>query len=341
MRVMITGGTGFIGYHTARALLEAGHEVSLLVRSVDKMQELFGSGTIQHFTAGDIVEADRVREAMDGCDAVIHVAALVSTHARDAERVYETNLSGTKNVIGSAVDLGLERIIHVSSVTALYDPGAHLLDAHSPPGRSVTGYGRSKVACEKYVRGLQAAGEPVDITYPATVLGPESPGLTEPHLGLRTYLANFVPVMSSGNQYVDVRDLAQLHLRLLERRTGVNPSQPGRYLFGGHYIPWRELGPFLERLTGRKLLKLRLNARAMRLAGRLVDWVDRFVEMEVPLNAEAMEYATGWVQMDSGRVREDLALVPRPAEETFADTIRWLHRAGHITSEQAGTLSAD
>ena len=57
MRVMLTGATGFIGYHTARSLLEAGHEVSLLVRSPDKMEKVFGAGVIQHFTQGDITDA--------------------------------------------------------------------------------------------------------------------------------------------------------------------------------------------------------------------------------------------------------------------------------------------
>ena len=196
MRVMLTGATGFIGYHTARALLDAGHEVSLLVRNPDKMEKVFGSGVIEHFTQGDITDATRVREAMEGCDAVVHVAALVSTHAGDADRVYRTNLEGTRNVIGGAVELGIERIIHVSSVTALYNPKATTLTEESPPGTQETGYGKSKVACEQYVRTLQAAGHPVYITYPATVLGPEAPEITEAHTGLQTYLAQFVPLMS-------------------------------------------------------------------------------------------------------------------------------------------------
>ncbi|MDH3994715.1 MAG: NAD(P)H-binding protein, partial [Gammaproteobacteria bacterium] len=70
MRVMITGGTGFIGYHTTMALLDAGHEVSLLVRSVDKMHAMYGPDLIEHYTVGDIVDQKSVQQAMQGCDAL-------------------------------------------------------------------------------------------------------------------------------------------------------------------------------------------------------------------------------------------------------------------------------
>ena len=158
MRVMVTGGTGFIGYHTVMALLDAGLEVSLLVRNIDKMERIYGPGVIQHHTVGDIGDAASVREALEGCDGVVHVAALVSTHAADAERVYRTNLQGAHNVLGEAAEMGMQTIIHVSSVTAIYDPAASVLNEDSPPGPSPRGYGRSKVACEEYARSLQAQG---------------------------------------------------------------------------------------------------------------------------------------------------------------------------------------
>ena len=122
MRVMITGATGFVGYHTAQALLDAGHEVSLLVRSVDKMLALFGQDRVQQVTRGDITDADQVARALQGCDAVVHSAAMVSTSAADAKRVYQTNVEGTRLVLAGAIERGIGRIIHVSSVTALYDP---------------------------------------------------------------------------------------------------------------------------------------------------------------------------------------------------------------------------
>ncbi len=333
MRVMITGGTGFIGYHTALALMAAGHEVSLLVRSIDKMNQLYGKGVIEHFTLGDITDESQVRRAMEDCDAVIHVAALVSTAARDADRVYQTNTQGVRNVIGSAVELGLPAI-HVSSVTALYDPTARGLDEDSPPGTSTTGYGRSKVACEEYVRSLQDAGEQVYITYPATVLGPDAPALTEPHEGLKTCLTHFVPIMDSGSQYVDARDIAEVHCRILEQQ----PASK-RFMLGGHYLSWPELGEHLEALTGRELKRLRLGQRTLKLMAAVCDSVGPWFNIDLPLTKEGVVYASNWIMMDSSRVERELGFTFRPVDDTLTDSIRWLQQAGHITTGDAGKLA--
>ena len=335
MRVMITGGTGFVGYHIAQALIGAGHEVSLLVRSVDKMLQLYGDDCELDFTRGDITDADKVNSAMAGCDAVIHAAAMVSTKASDAQRVYSTNVEGAKTVIGGAVkNKTVKSIIHVSSVTALYDPSATLLDENSPPGVARNAYGRSKVACEKYVRNLKARGKRVYITYPATVIGPDDPGLTEAHVGMQGFLTAFVPLMSSGNQYVDVRDVAEVHLRLLEQR-----PPGGNYTLGGHYVPWFKLGPVLEAVTGRRLFKLPLSGGLMRLTGRILDQLHPYISVPLPISEEAMEYATNWVQLDNSKVEKSLDFTFRPVEESMKDTVRWLYQAGHIGRRQAGVLA--
>ena len=149
MRVMITGATGFVGFHTAQALLQAGHEVSLLVRSRGQNGTAVWQGTDQVFHLSVISPMPvQVSKALAGCDALVHSAAMVSTHAVDAEAVYRTNVEGTSNVIGTALEMGVDSIIHVSSVTALYDPTATVLDEHSPPApvRPATGAPRSPVS---------------------------------------------------------------------------------------------------------------------------------------------------------------------------------------------------
>jgi nucleoside-diphosphate-sugar epimerase len=331
---MITGATGFVGYHTAKALLASGHELSLLVRSVGKMNSLFGRGQIAAHTVGDITDREAVAAAMAGCDAVVHSAAMVSTDANDAENVFRTNVEGTRTVIGLAVEQGVGTAIHVSSVTALFDPGARVLDENSPPGTATNAYGRSKVACERYVRELQQAGYPVYITYPASVIGPDDPGLTEALVGVQTFLKAVVPLMPGGNQYVDVRDVARIHTRLLEERPAGR-----RYTLGGHYLKWTRHAPLLEDLTGRRLVKLPVSGAFMRLTGRVFDQVRRYVPNDLPISAEAMSYATQWVVMDNSRVQSDLDFSFRPLRKSMADTIRWLHSAGHITPRQAGKLA--
>ena len=273
-------------------------------------------------------------KALRDCDAAVHVAALVSTHAADEERVYTTNLEGTRNVVGGALAQGIDRVIYVSSVTALYNPKARVLNEDSPPGTGSGGYGRSKVACEKYVRGLQAEGSPVTITYPATVLGPDTPEMTEAHIGLQTYLAQFVPLMSSGTQYVDVRDIAAVHRQILEQGAPSN-----RYVLGGHYVPWRRLGGVLRGLTGKRPLQLPLSGALMRLAGGLADRLAPVLPDDFPITREGLTYATRWVNMDNSRVERELGLEFRPVEQTLGDSIRWLAEHDHLTPRQAGRLA--
>jgi hypothetical protein len=95
----------------------------------------------------------------------------------------------------------------------------------------------------------------------------------------------------------------------------------------------------LERLTGRRLLQLPLWVGPMRLAGRIVDSINRFVPIETPLGAEAVEYATNWVKLDNSKVERSLDFDFRPVEQTMAETISWLYRDGHISARQAGMLA--
>lgn len=334
MRVMITGGTGFIGYHCAIALLDAGHEVRLLVRSEDKMRRLFGNRPLD-FVVGDVTDEQTVRKALHSCGAVIHTAAMVSIDRRDAQRVHTTNVGGTRLVIGTAVELGLARIIHVSSVTALFDPEAEVLNEFSPPGTAENAYGKSKVESEIYVRELQESGAPIHITYPGSVIGPEDPALTEPHQGLKTYLKGMAPVVSGGNQWVDVRDIAIAHLSLLQ-----SDLPAGRYTLGGHFLPWPELVDMLSSLTGRRMWKIPLPASLMRGIGWAMDVINRILTtpIDAPITHEALVYATRWVVMDDSKAETELGLVFRPIEESLRDAIRSLVKAGEVSLEMAGNI---
>jgi nucleoside-diphosphate-sugar epimerase len=331
---MITGGTGFVGWHTAQALLKAGHQVRLLVRDREKLKRLYGA-RVTDYVLGDITDPEAVRRALQGCDALVHTAAMVSVDLQDAERVMSTNLGGTRLVVGGAVELGLERIIHVSSVTALYNPEARFLNEYSPPGTAHDAYGRSKVESEIYVRELQDAGAPIHITYPASVIGPDDPGLTEPHQGLKSFLTNAVPILPSGNQWVDVRDVAFAHLALLER-----DLPAGRYPLGGHFVPWSKLVDTLGELTGRRMRNVPVPGAMMLGLGRLVDWFSKVSKKspEMPVTHEAMVYATNWVRLDDSKTRTELEFAFRPFKETLTAAIGFLLEEGHIDATQAGKL---
>ena len=333
MRVMITGGTGFVGFHTAQALINAGHEVVLLARDANKVGRLYAQRQPE-CVIGDIVDTRQVKQALAGCDAAIHCAAMVSTDAKDAERVYNTNVNGAQTVLSEALNAGLQSIVHVSSITALFDPNAKVLDGQSPLGNAANAYGRSKVDCEKIARQLQAQGAPLHITYPSSVIGPNDPGLTEPHIGMRTYLSAFIPLMPGGNQFVDVRDVAEVHRRLLSTKLPAS-----RFTLGGNFVTWRQLARTLEQVTGRKLIKVPASGLFMRSLGRGVDWMKRIKHFDAPMGYEAMVYATRWVPMSNADVEQSLDFSFRPLPESLHDCIRWLYEQNYISARQAGIVS--
>ncbi|MFV0277984.1 MAG: NAD-dependent epimerase/dehydratase family protein, partial [Parahaliea sp.] len=336
MHVLVTGGTGFVGYHTTCALLAAGHEVTLLVRSLDKTHSLFGSDRLTRVVRGDIGDAGSVRKAVAGCDAVIHSAAVASTSQGAAEAVFNKNTEGTHTVMDAALEADVATIIYVSSITALYDSSAQYLDENSPPGSQNvrSGYGRSQIAGERYARDLQEQGAPLYITYPGSVIGPEDPGLTEPHRGLISMMAGLTPIMSSGNQYIDVRDLAQAHLHILQQQ-----PHSLRFPLGGTFLAWRDHGKLLSELTGRFFMPLPVMPGVPRLAGKLLDKMGRFLAIDLPITEEGMRYATHWVVMNDAHTLKTLGLGYRPLRETFEATLLSLHATGHLKRWQLGALA--
>lgn len=328
LKVMVTGGTGFVGFHTVKALVDAGHAVKLLIRSRKKMQRVFGPFGLEDlpFVAGDITDEASVDEALEGCDAVVHAAALVSVHASDSDKVLHNNLLGTRLVLGGAWQRGIQRMVQVSSTTALFSRSAARVNEISPLGTALSGYGRSKIECDKFVRELQDEGAPIYTTYPGSIMGPDDPGLSEAMIGLRTFLNTGMLLDTTGGiQIIDVRDLARAHLGLLERG-----GPPARYLMGGHYHSWQQYGDLMEEVTGRKFLRLRVPPGLLKAAGAAGDVLSRYVKMELPLSRESVIYATEWAIADDSLIKATLAMQYRDTAQTLRDAIGWLRSGGHL-----------
>ncbi|KWX66721.1 SDR family NAD(P)-dependent oxidoreductase [Mycobacterium sp. NAZ190054] len=329
MRVLVTGGTGFVGAWTAKAAQDAGHDVRFLVRNPDRLTtsaEKIGVDIGDHVT-GDIADPAATAAAMDGCDAVIHCAAMVSTDPNRADEMLHINLEGARNVLGGAVHAGIDPIVHVSSFTALFRPGLDVLHADLPVVGGSDGYGRSKAAVESYARGLQDAGAPVTITYPGMVLGPpagdqfgEAAEGVEASVKMRG-----VPGRSAAWIVVDVRDLAALHVALLDAGRG-----PRRYMAGGQRVPVDKLASMIGAAAGRTLLVYPVPDVALRTAGRLLDVVGPFMPFQTPINSAAMQYYTQMPESDDEPGRRDLGITPRDPAETIADTVAGLGRVGRL-----------
>ncbi|MFB1298291.1 NAD-dependent epimerase/dehydratase family protein [Mycobacterium sp. pW049] len=329
MKVLITGGTGFVGAWTAKAAQDAGHEIRFLVRNPDRLKTSAAEigVDISDHVVGDIADGETTAAALAGCDAVIHCAAMVSTDPNRADEMLHTNLEGARNILGGAAHAGIDPIVHVSSFTALFRPDIEVLHADLPVVGGSDGYGRSKAAVEAYARGLQDGGAPVTITYPGMVLGPpagdqfgEAAEGVEASVKMRS-----VPGRSAAWIVIDVRDLAELHVALLESGRG-----PRRYMAGGRRVSVSELASMIGSAAGQTLITLPVPDVALRSAGRLLDVVGPYMPFETPINSAAMQYYTQMPASDDAPSRRDFGLTQRDPAETIADTVDGLRQVGRL-----------
>ena len=339
MRVAITGATGFVGAHTAAAVLAAGHDVRALVRDRGRLERVADDLGVDAPDAvvGTMTDADAVTELLDGCDAVVHAAAVVSLDRRDATRMHADNPVGAATVLGRAAELGLDPIVHVSSTSALYRPGVGPLHGDMPVAPATDPYARSKAAAEVEARRIRAEGAPVVITYPSGILGPGAGGaLGATSTALATFVrTGVVPTRDAALSIVDVRDLADFHARLLAPGVGVT-----RVVVGGHLVTMGALAHALSELTGRRFPVLPTPPAVLRGVGRALDAARRVVPVPGPLTEEGMALMTGWEGTDD-RVATALGLAPRPLLETLDVSLRAWARAGLVRPRRLGALAGD
>jgi len=334
MRVLVTGGTGFLGAHCVEAIVRAGHSVRLLVRDRGKVDRIFAPRgvSIDDIAVGDIADGSAVASALAGCDAVLHTAATMY----GGEAVYEANLAGVRHVVGGAVERGIDPVVYISSVGALFPPPGPIVTVDDPIGDLATVYGRSKADGERIVRDLQAREAGITSLYPGGIYGPEDPGLGEATRGLRDAIRYAWPISREGGvSIVDVRDVAELCVRCLEPKRG-----PRRFMAGGHFVTWPEFAAHCERLTGRPMRRIPAPAPLVRFAGRALDWARRVAPIDFPLTHEAALFLTQLTPCDSEPTCRALDFRFRPTDETLSDAIRWLSEVGELDAERAGRLAA-
>ena len=338
MRVLVTGGTGFIGAHTVKALLDAGHEVRLLVRNPERINrnvEPLGA-MVDDYALGDMTDEDALRKALEGCDAAVHCAALVALDRRHAKEVLETNLRGAEVVLGSAVERGLDPIVHVSSTAALFAPGLSVLHSDLPPADVRDAYGRSKAAAESYARGLQEKGAPITITYPGSVIGPPAGDAFGEVAGglVQQFKMGVFAVRDAAWSIIDVRDVAKIHATLVEPGLG-----PRRFMCGGHFLNMDGTAEIYREITGRRFPVFSAPSATLRGLGRLMDAVARVAPIDTVFTAEGMTIYTKWFPTDDARIRDELGIELRDPRESFADALIGLYEAGRLSARQVGRLA--
>lgn len=332
MLVSVTGGTGFVGAHSVAAIVRAGHRVRLLVRDQSTVDIALGPLDVDPaavaVVVGDVLDEASVARLVAGADAVLHAASVYSFDSRARTEMRRTNERGTEVVLDAARRAGVERTVYVSSVAALFPSRRRSLDVDSPVGRPRGAYLVSKAAAERVARRHQADGAPVVITYPPALLGPHDPKLGDQTTRLRDTLRGLMPIWPLGGFPLgDVRDTAELHASLVAGGgDGAN-----RHFGPGSYLSTRQFVRILREVTGRSLPAIRLPARGLLPVGAFADGVQRVWPWHLPVS-----YGAIYTCACATRVAEQAGADGIAVTDTFADTVRWLHRHGHLSDRAAG-----
>lgn len=237
--VLVTGGTGFLGAYIIRELVQKGYAVRAIRRS-PKLPAFIPAAVFEKvdWVDGDILDVLSLEDAMQGVDAVIHSAAVVSFSKQDRKQMYQVNVAGTANVVNMALEQNIRRVVHISSVAALgrtADGGSVNEDKKWEESKINTHYARSKQKAEMEV--WRAMGEGLDavILNPSTILGYGDWHSSSCAIFRNVY--NEFPWYSPGiNGFVDVEDVARATVLLLE--SGISEQ---RFVVNGDNWPFRKL----------------------------------------------------------------------------------------------------
>ena len=315
MTTLLTGASGYIGSHVARALAERGDDLRVFARRAADLSPI--DGLEYERATGDITDRRAVRRALDGVDRVFHVAGRTSLRPRDREGVFAANVRGAKTMFEEARAAGVERFVHTSTVGAIgvAKPGG-AIDEESPfeIGHLGIAYVNSKHEAELEGFRQAAHGLPLVIVNPTFALGPEDPTGTSMGLVRRFMLEQIPAYVEGALNVVDVRDVAVGHL-LADEKGEVGE----RYILGGRNFTFDRLFADLSRLSGVEPPPLKLPTR---LAIGGLDAAER-LGFRVPSRSEEIRSASLWWTYRSAKAKRELGFAPRPHEETLEDAVRW------------------
>ncbi|MBU2490266.1 MAG: SDR family NAD(P)-dependent oxidoreductase, partial [Proteobacteria bacterium] len=213
-KALVTGAAGFIGSHVARLLLEEGTEVRALIRPGESFTNLAGLEVER--VEGDILDPAAVDRAMEGVDVLFHLAAVYATWLPDWSVLWEVNLQGSRNVLWSAIRMGVGKVVYTSSIAAVgVLPGKALADETTPFNQYALGspYVLSKYLSQQEALGFAKNGLDLVVVNPAFPFGAGDIGPTPTGRIILDFLMGKAPVIFHGGaNIVDVEDVARGHV---------------------------------------------------------------------------------------------------------------------------------
>ncbi len=327
MRAFITGATGFVGSHVARAYAAQGAQLRLLTRSTSRTDGL--NDLEAELITGDLRQPEELRIALTGCDALVHVAADYRLWVRDPQAMYAANVEGTRDLLRLAREVGVPRVVYTSSVATMgFLADGTIVDEESPVSldRMIGHYKRSKFLAEQEAIAAARAGQHVIILNPTTPVGAGDVKPTPTGRIIVDFLNRRFPAyVDTGLNLVDVAEVAAMHVTALERGT------PGeRYILGGENLTLKQILDRLSAITGLPSPTLKVpHAVAMAFAFFDETFTGKLRGKEPRATVEAVRMGKKVMFASSAKAEAELGFRVVPVYQALRAAIDWFVEHGY------------
>jgi len=327
MKIFLTGATGFVGHHAARALAAEGAELRLLVRKSSNLANL--EGIDGETVVGDLAEPESLRGALAGCDAVVHVAADYRLWIPDPEAMYRANVDGTRELLRMAGEAGVKRFVYTSSVATMhFRRDGIVINEDTPVSlRDMVGhYKRSKFMAEQEAVKAAQRGQQVIILNPTTPIGPNDRKPTPTGRIFVDFLnGKFPAYVDTGLNLVDVTEVARAHVLALKK------GKPGRrYILGGENLTLKQILDKMSAITGIPSPKVKIPFAIAATYAFFEEWITGRIRGKEP-RATLEEVRMGRKKMfaSSARAQQELGFRIVPVYAAMRAAIEWFRANGY------------
>jgi dihydroflavonol-4-reductase len=327
MKTFLTGATGFVGHHVAKALAAEGAELRMLVRKTSNLSNL--EGIRGETVLGDLSEPDSLKSALKDCDALMHVAADYRLWIPDPDAMYRANVEGTRALLRLAREVDVPRVVYTSSVATMHFRTDGLVINEDTPVsiKDMVGhYKRSKFLAEQVAIEAANAGQQVIILNPTTPIGPNDQKPTPTGRIFVDFLnGKFPAYMDTGLNLVDVSEVAYTHVAALTKGT------PGRrYILGGENLTLKQILDKMSAITGIPSPTVKIPVAVAATYAFFEEWITGRIRGKEP-RATLQEVRMGRKKMfaSSARAQQELDFRIMPVYPAMRAAIEWFRAHGY------------